>query len=187
MRRPAPLVACCSVRAVRMAPMNADHGKISPMCVSVLHAVGIVEVEQRRLREHIGRAEAGRVRRVAFNLGRPSFVALDEQAGRAATERHRGCVEQRPAGNDVLRLAGVGKNLLRRLARAARHPGERERRSHQLQERPTLDRIERLGQPRREFVADELVEVGAVLLFERPPELARARGLALSESKGFHR
>jgi len=30
MRNPAPFVACCAVVAVRIAPMNADHGRISP-------------------------------------------------------------------------------------------------------------------------------------------------------------
>ena len=176
MRRPAPLLACCERRC---RAHGADERRPRENLSHVgerLHAIGIVEVEQRRLREDIGGAEAGRVRRVAFDLGRPSFVTLDEQAGRAAAERHRGCVEKRPARNDVLGLSGVRKNLLRGLARAARHPRECERRSHQLQERPTLDGVKRLGQPRRKLVADELVEVGAILLFERPPELARACG-----------
>ena len=44
-----------------------------------LHAIGIVEIEQRGLREHVGRTEARRVRWVAFDLGRPPFVAFDER------------------------------------------------------------------------------------------------------------
>ena len=36
---------------------------------------------------------------------------------------------------------------------------------------PPLDLIEGLGQARGELVADELVEIGAVLFRERPPEL----------------
>ena len=138
------------------------------------HAIGIVKIEQRRLREHVGRAEARGMRRVAFNLRRPSFVAFDEQPGRAAAEGHRGGVKQRPAWNDVFGLAHVRKNLLGRLARAAGHARQRERRPHQFQKRSPLDRVEGLGQPRRKLVADELVEVGAVVFLERPPELGSA-------------
>ena len=151
------------------------------------HAIGIVEIEQCRLREDIGCAEAGGMRRVALNFRRAPFVALDEQPGRAAAERHRRCVEQRPARNDVFGLAHVRKNLLGRLARAAGHTREGERCPHQFQKRAPLDRVERLGQPRRKLVADELVEVGAMMFFERPPELGRAARPALTIRRGFHR
>ena len=56
--------------------------------------------------------------RVALDLGRPSLVALDEQAGGDAAERHRRREEQRPAGDQLLGLADVRDDLLRRLSRA---------------------------------------------------------------------
>jgi hypothetical protein len=103
-------------------------------------------------------------------------VALDKQASRATADRHGRGVEERPAWNHVFRLPYVRKNLFGRLPRASRHARERERRSHQFQERASLDRIERCGQPRREFVADQLIEVRPLLFFERPPEFRSAVG-----------
>ena len=76
-----------------------------------LRAVGIVEPENRGLREHVGRAEAARMQRVAFDLGRPPFVALDEEPGGDAAERHRGRVEERLAGDELFGLAHVGNDL----------------------------------------------------------------------------
>ena len=71
-----------------------------------LRAIGIVEAEDRGLREDVGRAEAARVQRVALDLGRPPFVALDEQPGGDAAERHRGREEQRLARDRALRAGG---------------------------------------------------------------------------------
>ena len=48
-----------------------------------LRAIGVVEAENRRLREEIRRTPAGRVIGVAFDLRRPALVALDEQADAA--------------------------------------------------------------------------------------------------------
>ncbi len=135
-----------------------------------LHAIGVVEIEQGSLREDVGRAEARRVRRVAFDFCRPPFVALDEESCRAAAECHRRREVQRPAGHDAFGLPHVRKNLLRGLAGAAGHPGQRQRRAHQLKKSSPLDRIERLGQARGELVADELVEIGAVLFGKGSPE-----------------
>ena len=83
---------------------------------------------------------------------------------------HRRSVEERPAGNHFFRLFDVGKNLLGRLACAARHSGKGQRSRHQPQEIPAFDAVERRGQARRELVADQLVQIRAVVLGERPPE-----------------
>ena len=54
-----------------------------------LRAVGVVEVEGRGLGEDVGRAEARGVVGVPLDLGGPPRVALDEQAGGQAADRHR--------------------------------------------------------------------------------------------------
>ncbi len=77
----------------------------------VLGAVGIVEIEQRSLRVHVGAAEARGMLRIAFNLGRTEQVAFDQNRRRVAVERKRGRVVHRAAGNDVLRLLHVRHDL----------------------------------------------------------------------------
>src|SRR5439155_6172525 len=72
-----------------------------------LRAVRIVEAENRRLREHVGCAEAARMERVALDLRRPPLVALDEETRRDAAERHRRRVEERLARDQLFWLANV--------------------------------------------------------------------------------
>ena len=55
---------------------------------------------------------------IAFDLGRPAFVAFDQQARGDAAERHRGRKEQRPAGDLLFGLADVGNDQLVGLDRA---------------------------------------------------------------------
>ena len=141
MRRPAPLSGCCAVSAARIAPRNADHGTNLAEVGQRLRAIGIVEAEDRRLREDVGGAEAARVQRVAFDLRRPALVALDQQAGGDAAERHRGREEQRLARDHLFGLPDVRDDLLRRLTRAGGDAGQRHRRAHQLQKRPPRHRI----------------------------------------------
>ena len=69
--------------------MNALHGRISPSCRIDLRPIGIVERQHRRLRVEIGRAQAAGMIRIALDLGRTSFVTLDQQPGGHAAERHR--------------------------------------------------------------------------------------------------
>ena len=107
---------------------------------------------------------------VAFDLGRPALVALDEQPGRDAAERHRGGEEQRLAGDDLFGLPDVGNDQLVRLARAGRGAGQRHRRAHQLQEAAAADRVEPLGRLARELAVQELLELGRLgQLVEAPP------------------
>ena len=97
-----------------------------------LRAIRIVEAENRGLSEHIGRAKTPRMQRVAFDFRRTAFVALDEQAGGDASERHRGRIEEWSAGDEVFGLADIRDDRFRGLPRAAGDAGERERRTHQL-------------------------------------------------------
>jgi hypothetical protein len=106
-----------------------------------LRPVRIVEPENRRLREHVARAEAARMQRIPLDLGRAAFVTLDQQSRRDAAERHRRGEEQRFAGNEVFGLADVRNDLLQRLSRARRDARERQRGAHQLEERAPRHRI----------------------------------------------
>ena len=120
MRMPAPLSGCCA--GERRAHRDEER-RPRPDLAEVgerLRAVGIVEVEDRRLREHVGGAEAAGMLRVALDLRRAPFVALDEQAGGDAAERHRRREEQRPAGDQLLGLPDVRDDLLVRLASCRR-------------------------------------------------------------------
>ena len=87
-----------------------------------------------------------------------------------AAERHGRGVEERPAGDDLLRLPDVRDDLLFRLARAGAHAGERERRAHQLQELPAAGRVGELRGLCRELAVDVLAELRRVgQLFEAAP------------------
>ena len=66
-------------------------------------------------------------------MGRPSWLS-DQDAVGDAVERRGGGEEQRPAGNQVLRLPHVRHDVLGGLARAGGHAGQRQRRAHQLEE-----------------------------------------------------
>ena len=137
-----------------------------------LRPIGIVEAEHGGLGKDVAGAEAARVKRVAFDLGRPSFVALDQQPGDDAAKRHGRRVEQRPARNDFLGLPHVGDDLLGGLPRAGGDAGERHRRAHQLEEGAPRDRIGDRFDLRRELVVQTFAKRGIVReLVERAPPL----------------
>ncbi len=142
-----------------------------------LGASGIVEIEDRRLREDVGGAQARRMERVPLDLGRPAFVALDEHAHAAAGARHRGGVEQRPPRHDLLGLTHVRNDQFGRLPGARRRAGERQRGAHQLEELPAGDRIGRRRVERRgELVVQQRLERRVVPGFiERAPEAVSCR------------
>ena len=123
-----------------------------------LRPIGIVEAENRRLRKHVRGAKAARVQRVAFDLRRAPFVALDEQANRRPAQRHRGREKQRPARDQLFRLTDVRNDLLERLACAGRDARERHRCAHQLEELPPRDRIGNGLDFRRKLVAETLLK-----------------------------
>ena len=97
---------------------------------------------------------------VAFDLRRPAFVALDEEADAGAGKRHRRRVEERLAGHQLFGLPHVGNDLLVRLPRAGADAGQRQRRAHQLQEAAAADRIEPLRGVLRELAMQEFLELG---------------------------
>ena len=70
-------------------------------------AIGVVHRRDRRLREQVGRAKAGRMLRVAFELGGPSYVAFRQQASGDPAKGHRRRKKQRPAGHHFFWLADV--------------------------------------------------------------------------------
>ena len=99
-----------------------------------LRAIGIVQIENRGLREAVGAAKARRVLGIAFDLGRPPHVALDEHRVRVTAVSDRARKEERTPGNDVFRLPDVGNDLFFRLTGAGADASQRQRRAHQLQE-----------------------------------------------------
>ena len=143
-----------------------------------LRAIGIVEIEDSGLREHVRGAPARRVIGVAFNLGGPAFVRLDEQTQARSAERHGRRVEERLARDDLLRLPNVGNNPLVRLPGAGGDPGQGKRGAHQLEEAPASDRIQPLRRMRGKFAVQERFEFRCLRqCFEAAPVLTPARAL----------
>ncbi len=123
-----------------------------------------------RLREDVGGAEAAGMLGVALDLGRPPFVALDQQAGRHAAERHRGREEQRPAGDDLLGLPDVGDDLLSGWRVQAVTPASASDAPISFRNVRRVDRIGDRLDLGRELVVQPLAEGGIVgQLVERPP------------------
>src|SRR5436309_6434104 len=71
-----------------------------PSFYNRLRAVGIIEVQNRRLMKSARRAETGRMLWIPFNFSRSAFMTFHEQARSIAVQLHcRGKI-QRFAGND---------------------------------------------------------------------------------------
>ena len=79
------------------------------------HSVGTVEIHDRGLGIRIGRALTRRVPRIAFDLGRPAVVALDENGERTTGTRQTGGIERRLARRNVadlvVRYGGIGEDF----------------------------------------------------------------------------
>ena len=85
----------------------------APVANDDLRPVGIVEVEDARLHEDVGRAEARRVVGIPFDLCRPAHVAFGEHTFRHAAERHGCGIEERLSRDKVLRLLlGIRNDFL---------------------------------------------------------------------------
>ncbi len=138
-------------------------------------AIGIVQLQDGRLRVGIGRTQALRMRGVSFDLDRTAVVARHEQAEGGAAQLERGRVAERAAGHVPLRKVGEWDDGLRRPAAAGGHPGQRDRRPHQPEEIPP-GRREHLVGVVRELASDELAKrrlAGKVV--EAAPEGASGR------------
>ena len=123
---------------------------------------------------------------IAFDLGRPAHVALDEQTGRDAAQRHRGGEEERLAGDDLLRSPHIGHDLFGRLARARAEAGQRQRSAHQLQEFAAAGLVVfPLRRLPREFAEQEILESFRFgKLFQALPILRPLRARKLGANSG---
>ena len=135
-------------------------------------AVGVVEVEDRRLHARARRAAARRVQLVALDLRGPPLVALDDESPRAGGAGHRRGVAAGDARNDLLRSLDVGDDV--GLGPAAR--GERSRRAEQRDHVPARDRIGRRRGVLGELPLAERSRLGRLLeRVEAAPRLAAQR------------
>ena len=137
-------------------------------------ATRIVDLEQLGLQARIAAAQAARVIRVAFDLGRATIAALDEHADAVARARDRRRVQLRRARLEALRPLVERQDLRHRLA-AAREASQRHR-SGDCCEEPAArdvvadDVVARLRDAFRELAFDELLELSRVLeLLEAAP------------------
>ncbi len=135
-----------------------------------LRPVGVVHVEDRGLREDVRAAEARRMELVAVELDGPPLVALREHAAGVALVEVRRGVEERLAGDDLLRRLDVGVDPLGRLARAAGQAREGDRGAHERQKLAAVDtRVDR----HPELAVEVLAEILRLeQLLEAPPVLA---------------
>jgi hypothetical protein len=103
---------------------------------------------------------------VALDLGRPAFVAAHQQSGGVAAQRHSGSEKQRDAGHQRVGLVHVWNNFfLWRCQRAAGQAGHRHRGAHHLQEAAPAERsLPDIG-ALREFVAQQILEIGRLSQF----------------------
>src|SRR5437867_1000419 len=109
---------------------------------------------------------------IAFELGRPAFVAAREERRRDAAERKRGREPKTTSRSFFLGLFDVRNDFLRRLNHATTQARQRQRRAHQLQERATLDGIVPLFGSLWEFALDKFFKDRRVgEFFEAAPVL----------------
>jgi hypothetical protein len=81
--------------------------------------------------------------RVALDLGGPAHVAFDQDADAGPAERHGACIEQRPAGDDLIGRMNIGHQVDRRRRphRTTAQAGQGQRSAHQGQKLPPAERI----------------------------------------------
>src|SRR6267378_6503966 len=77
-----------------------------------LRAVRIVQPKDGCLCKRIACSQTGRMVRIALDLRGPRHVTFDQNSAGDAAERNRRRVEQRLAGDDMLRLADVRDDFL---------------------------------------------------------------------------
>src|SRR5262249_45954713 len=77
-----------------------------------LRPIGVVHSQYRRLSGCIRRTETSGMIGIAFDLGWPSFMTLDQNSGAGSIHWKRGSKKQRPAGDDLLRLIHIRHDLL---------------------------------------------------------------------------
>ena len=138
-----------------------------------LRAIRIVKIQNGSLRECIRCAQARRVIQIAFDLGRPSFMAFYEQSDSVRPEWHHRSVKLRLAKNQAVRLLHVRHKVLLGSAAAPGEPGQRERGRHELQEIPAVHALVPFGgRQARKFAVQQLFKFRILgELLERAPIL----------------
>ncbi len=125
-----------AVNVLSLLP-SLGEGRPGPDFAALLHglrAVGAIEIEDFSLGEHVGRAEARGVARIAFDLRRPPFVRGHDSPAAISAQRERGGELQRNAGDEPLRHLDIRHDLFLRLPATGR--GQRHAASQQLQRLP---------------------------------------------------
>ena len=103
MRNPAPWFAAILSRCVQQRGLQQLPIGRQTMRRYRGGAIRIVEIQQLRLREHVGGAEARRMLRIALHLDRPAHLMLDDNAGGVAIHDVGGAVKVRQSRNDIRR------------------------------------------------------------------------------------
>ena len=141
-----------------------------------LRPIRVVQAKYGGLRQDVGRPQTRRMLGISFDFRRTAHVALDEDRPRDAAERDGAGEKQGPAGNEVLRLADVGNDVLGRLPRAGANAGERERCAHQLEKVAPALGVVPLRRLLRELTVQVVAEVrGIGQLAQAPPVEAAVR------------
>src|SRR5579863_5011709 len=108
--------------------------------------------------KHTRRPQTGRMVRITLNFGRVSLMTLHQQAGSKTAYGHgRGKIEGL-SRDQLFGLVDVGNNLFDWLTSAGRQPRQRKRRTHELQESPSIKRLH-FGRTSGKFVMMSLSEV----------------------------
>ena len=127
--------------------------------------------------------------RIAFDLGRPAFVAFRQDAGRDAAERGLRGVEQRTPGNQFLGLLDIRRNVLGGLASAGGQSAQSQRGAHQLEKiAAAFDRVFVVGPAdslARKFPLQQILEFGGGGEFvEAAPILFASRSIEPRAGRG---
>jgi hypothetical protein len=93
-------------------------------------AIGIVKIQNGSLNDRVRRTHAGRMIRVALELGGAAFVAFYQNSDGIRAKRHGGRVEIRLAQDHAVGLLHVRDNVGDIGTPAAGHTGEGQRGAH---------------------------------------------------------
>ena len=126
---------------------------------------------------------------ITLDFGRTPHVAFDQHRIGDTGERNGAREEQRPAGDEILRLSDVRHDGLGWLLRARSDAGQCKRRTHELQELAAALGIVPLGGLFRELPMEVLAKAGCVRqLAETAPIQSAARvGQTRSNGGSIHK
>src|ERR1041384_50498 len=113
---------------------------------------------------------------VALDLGRPSFMALNDQPGCISIWRHRRRKVDCFSRNEFFRLANVRRDVFFGLACTRGETGQGKRCAHKLQKSPAADGVGKLACVLGELTMKQLLELfGVSKLFKTAPILLTGR------------